>query len=319
MTRNPFLDPDREIMQGKTDEDILAGRARLEQDDEQEPGNAAVPSGSGGGGLVYAMGNEIWLYREHVDDILISTRQDWVRAFCVHEGRLYHAGAEGVIYDALSGKRIAHREGPVNALVSHAGRLYDGGEYDDIFDTLAGSSLADINSGKKWGDFRKFDHVHALCSHEGLLYAACGPRIVEVTSVREVAYRQTVVHALCSHDGKLYDGGFYENVRETLGTWESADRGDWVLTLCSHKGTLYDGGRYDGVFDTLSDARIPNGGTRTVQVLCPVGDTLYHALEMREIYNTSTGQMIVRHDTKNCEAMCSVDEALVDEIVKRFG
>lgn len=320
MSKNPFLDPGKEIQQGKSDEEILARHAAREQDDEQEPANAAVPSGVGAG-LVYAMGDEIWLHRERGDDIHISTHlDDWVRALCVHDGELYHAGVEGNIYETLSGKAVARREGPVNALVSHAGRLVDGGEYDEIFDTFSNSVLAAMN--RLWRDGHGMDAVNAFCSFDHLphqkLYVACGRSIIDVTTKKTVASRADTVAALCSHVDKLYDAGEDGFINETFGAWHSRWRGGWVLTLCSHQGRIYDGGRYDGVFDTFSDTTIPHGGSSWVRALCAVGDTFYHGLEVRDVYNTSTGQMIARHDSKNCEAMCSVDQALVDEIVRRF-
>jgi hypothetical protein len=73
---------------------------------------------------------------------------------CSHNGQLYDGGDYCKVFETLTNREVASRDGTVTALCSHNGQLYDGGCYCQGFETLTGRKVASTD-----------DWVRVLCSH----------------------------------------------------------------------------------------------------------------------------------------------------------
>ena len=178
--------------------------------------------------LVVASGKEIFAI-DGKDIRKVAERSGWVRALCLHDGRLYDGGDYKAVYETLGNKRVAERKDCVHALCSHNGKLYDGGEYRAVYETLSDKEVDE-----------RSDWVRALCLHDGRLYDGGDYKAVyETLSNKKVAERDGWVRALCS-DGSnnLYDAGSY-GIYDTLNNCRVIETKKEVDALCFYNGKLH--------------------------------------------------------------------------------
>ena len=113
--------------------------------------------------LVFAEKNNLFVIDKDGSVKEVASRDDWIRALCSHNGKLYDGGDYNKVFETLAKKEAASRNDHIWALCSHNGKLYDGGRYNKIFETLAGKEAASRD-----------DYIWALCSHPRKAFVDAG-------------------------------------------------------------------------------------------------------------------------------------------------